>query len=147
VVFGISNGGLAFADLLKRIADFRCPLVSLWRENPTEDFDNAVNAAVCDGIKQHLSSRSQAPKLLVIDDNIATGGSAIKAMRYLQAKFQTAHLSFVPLCYKGNNLRNLPEEYLLWKQAFADPKLSEGEIKQMHHVDYSKFPYQKDVRE
>ena len=148
-LFGIANGGAAFADLLRRLAEYDCPLVSLWNDTLGEYFDNAINNSLCAGVAQHLEETGvPTPRLLVIDDNVARGDTTQRACRFLSNKFpHSSNIAIVPLFFRERNVKNT-KQLILWKQEFIQNQLSNYEIKQLHHVDdkWSLFPFEKDIR-
>jgi hypoxanthine phosphoribosyltransferase len=147
-LIGITNGGAIFADLLGRQVGYRCPILSLWANRAMTDyFHNAINDAICQGITNHLAHtepKTTNPKLLLVDDIVASGHTYRHAINYLRDRMPESDISFMPLFFRNENNFREVENMFVWRQTKFG--FSYDEIAEMHRVNWHRFPYEKDIR-
>jgi len=110
-ILGISNGGLIAADLIgKRISPAsRIPIIALWANRGAHDtttfpfFNNRFNDAAMKPIDECVNPTSPkgkgaTPALIVVDDHMGTGNTALQAIDYLEARLgRGVRIVFIPL--------------------------------------------------
>jgi hypoxanthine phosphoribosyltransferase len=123
-LIGITNGGMIAADLIGRrvFAGTRTPVLSLWARRFTAQrqtkywfFENAYNNALMEAIhdKALEDHPSKLPNILLVDDHMGTGQTAMQAINYLREKLgEGTTVVYVPVV--SRRLRYIPvvESYL-----------------------------------
>lgn len=150
-IVGISNGGSAFADHLSRIILFKGPVVNLWadRNNSRGVFDNGVSQALISGLRTELEkstspTAAEEPRLLLVDDIIASGGTYGLAIELLSSAFPNAHIRFLPLFFRHRETIDRVSDRLIWgHSAFVAD--SDQHINR-HTTRFESLPYEKYIR-
>jgi hypoxanthine phosphoribosyltransferase len=148
VVFGISNGGLVYADLLGRLVfGGGTPILSLWADRPNREgnfFENAINDSIIDGIKRTAPPSKKSIQILLVDDIVASGNTLQQAIRYLNEKLPDAQVYFLPLFSRNPAPFERMKDVFLWSSPFF--KLPEHEMMEKHASDKYWLPYRKELR-
>lgn len=115
VILGISNGGLAVADHIKRqiFPGAKPPVLSLWadRWSSKKYFDNEYNNALFQAIKE--SNQNDPIELLLIDDAIRSSHTIMESIQFIQSKLgKDVKIVFVPLLSRDTSQLTQIEEYL-----------------------------------
>jgi hypoxanthine phosphoribosyltransferase len=162
-LIGISNGGMVAADLIGKRVFSRAsiPVLSFWAERlrPARDtvhwfFDNQFNDAMINVIKNvAIAGHPKTPAtILLIDDHMGTGQTAVQAINYLQKKLgNDSRIVFFPLVSRRQQFISTVEAYLPYEA--KDDKGNklfnidrEQYVKQLN-TPHSFFPYlKKEIR-
>lgn len=158
-VIGITNGGLVAADLIGRrvYAGRETPVLSLWARRHVIQgrsefwyFDNAYNDAMLKSLhsvaKETNASTSARFDLLLIDDHMGTGSTAVQAVRYIQDRLgEEASVTYIPIVSRRLDNIGVVEEYLPYQRQHKDgkPVFSISKDQFLHHLitDATFFPY------
>lgn len=146
IIVGITNGGGIFADLLARDCySGRVPITSLWanRTNQNEYFFNPLNEAAAKVIND-LAEGKPKPSLLLVDDIVASGTTHHQAIKFLMSRLPGLDIRFLPLFSRNEKYFDLVKERIIWKHQAFD--LPDAEIFKLHHTDWLRLPYDKDIR-
>ena len=121
-VIGITNGGLIAADLIgKRVfAGRNIPVLSLWAKRHVAKgsgaywyFDNEYNDAMIEGIKRVGQNDANTINLLLIDDHMGTGSTAVQAFAYIKNRFEEkVNIIYIPIVSRRLDNIGVVEEYL-----------------------------------
>jgi hypoxanthine phosphoribosyltransferase len=124
-VIGITNGGLVAADLIGRrvYAGRDTPVLSLWAkrheaggESAFWYFDNEYNDATMEGIKNAKGRAKNEITLLLIDDHMGTGSTAVQATSYLKNRLgEQTQITYIPIVSRRLDNVGVVEDYLPYK--------------------------------
>lgn len=122
-VLGITNGGLIAADLIgKRVFAGRdTPVLSLWAkryvvkgESAFWYFDNEFNDTTLKCIQNN--SKGSPVSLLLIDDHMGTGSTAVQATRYIKTRLgDDTRLTYIPIVSRRMDNIGVVEELLPYR--------------------------------
>lgn len=126
-VVGITNGGLIAADLIgKRVyAGCETPVLSLWAkrhevkgESAFWYFDNDYNHAIMNAIQTVAEKRAPGNRisLLLVDDHMGTGSTAIQAVAYINSRFpEGTRIVYIPIISRRLDNIGVVEEFLPYR--------------------------------
>lgn len=147
-IFGISNGGLIVADLLSRLSFPNTPVFSLWVDRQKYDgsyFNDEFNIPLI----EKISEKYKAPKILLVDDNVSSGLTFIKAIDLFKNIMPDGYLNYLPLFTKNKNFLDIAymDELILWNNESIKSVLDDNfNITTMHFTNYYEFPYEKGIK-
>ena len=144
-VLGISNGGLIFADLLGRLVFGGVPILSLWAERGKKEFfENTINKAIVDGIRNRVEKPEDTRSILLVDDIVASGNTLQQAIGFLQMSFPQAQILFLPLFSRNAAAFDTMRERMLWSSRWFN--LTSTAMAEKHSTDKYYLPYRKELR-
>ena len=154
-VFGISNGGLIVADLIGREIFRGTPILSLWANRFTPEldttkgfFDNEFNDAEIKALqdKRKNAKPEEPATILIVDDHLGTGQTALQAITYVQKKLKLKpKILFIPLVSPRIQYYSAVEQYLPYNYPSQDGvkvfNVGKEEFVKRVNTEASFFPY------
>lgn len=159
VIFGISNGGLLVADLLRQRIFTNAPILSLWADrqkstaldNSEEDcpfFDNIYNKTIMELLKREFKGRKI--NIMLVDDLVFSCTTVKQASTFIKKELgNNCNILFTPLYCREQSNKDLEslEEMLPcgFKNEIGNNIFEISKQKYFEHLNTKKllFPYGK----
>jgi hypothetical protein len=147
-LFGLSKGGWSIVDSVAAKLERRGHRV-LPRPLTEADgnFDSPENIGILNTLHNQFGRRPKPYNILLLDDHVATGKTAKRAIKVIKDTIPEADVQFLPLVCRNRKVlfKLFDEKILLWAHRAA--RRTKQQVQYMHLVEWHYFPDHKFIRQ